>query len=646
MLLTGGGGYYARPGPPPAAKPIAGPLAPRVLAEKHGPPDGMLVATAKPPTEAKLPAFTAKAPPALPLPLFAAKVAPAAAPTGPVAVTAAVVTFLLLGFFLIALLQSEELRRRCVELTWTVWRPLRALLVDLPLRLVRVPWLRQMVSSWPMHLLYWYLLKPLLFTALFWLVIPATISSVPAALGTFLAVNVLLNSRTGQAVGEAAFHALLSFWLLLGSGLVPGLVHGILRIFKRITDMVEYLLFSVDEWLRFRRGDSRAAMIVRTSLGVLWFPVSYVTRFYFVVLIEPCVNPIKLPISILAAKFVYPLMAVVGLFDVVTLSSPLVPALAPFLGHAPAWLLVIGTLYLLPDAVAFLVWEMKENWRLYQANRPASIRPVALGSHGETVWRLLQPGFHSGTIPRLYAKLRAAERLAYHTGSWRPARACHQRLDEVGEAIRRFVERELLALLGQSPPWQGQRLAVGRVSLATNRICIELAAGMNGQGPLVLELKTRAGWLVAGVRERGWVDELPREQRLTLLAGLVYLYKLAGVDLVREQVQAALPSTAASYDITPVGLLLWLDQRHGKAIVYDLIDPAERLVPRTPAGEPAPSWPPLDARRLVFGRVPLSWDDWVASWDRTGGSYPQLPHEDRDLPLLGKPTDGESHTPV
>ena len=44
---------------------------------------------------------------------------------------------------------------------------------------------------------------------------------------------------------------------------------------------------------------------------------------------------------------------------------------------------------LLPDAFAFLAWELKENWRLYRANRPSSLRPVALGSHGETVRQLL-----------------------------------------------------------------------------------------------------------------------------------------------------------------------------------------------------------------------------------------------------------------
>jgi hypothetical protein len=543
-----------------------------------------------------------------------------------------------LGFFLLALLQSRPLRAVFAEIGRTLYRPAHTLLVDLPLQLVRVPWLVHIVNSWPMHLIYWWLLKPLLFSGILWLLVPATISTAWAAVGTFLGVSVLLNSRTGHAVGEAFFQGFVNLVQLLGSGLVTGLVQWVLRGFKRITDWVEHVLFSVDEWLRFRRGDSRPAMVVRTLLGVLWFPISYVTRFYFVVLIEPGINPIKLPISILAAKFVYPMLLAVGLFDVTTLSSPLVGTLSPFLGSVVAWMLVIGTFYFLPDAFGFLIWEMKNNWRLYQANRPALIGPVVLGTHGETVRRLLQRGFHSGTVPRLYARLRTAERRAYQTGSWRPARTARKRLDEVAEAIRRWVERELLPLLEQGAGWTDQHLAVGRVALATNRIGIELEHDAHPGIPFCLEFKTRAGWLVASIRERGWLDNLPREQLRTLLAGIVYLYKLAGVHLVREQVRSGLPQAAVSYDVTGAGLILWLDQRHGSAIVYDLWSPTPQLVPRTPTGRPAPAWPTLEARRIIFGRIPLSWPDWVQSWERAreGAGYPVLPCPELDLSLLGQ----------
>ena len=163
--------------------------------------------------------------------------------------------------------------------------------------------------------------------------------------------------------------------------------------------------------LKTRGGDGPVSMIVRAILGVIWFPVSYLTRAYFVVLIEPGFNPIKAPMSYLAAKFMWPFIPV--------LTSWGTGLLAPVMGDYLAVAFCASTVWLLPDAFGFLFWEMKENWSLYRANRPARLKPVVLGPHGETMLQLLCPGFHSGTLPKLYARLRAAERTAYASGSWR-----------------------------------------------------------------------------------------------------------------------------------------------------------------------------------------------------------------------------------
>ena len=81
-----------------------------------------------------------------------------------------------------------------------------------------------------------------------------------------------------------------------------------------------------------------------------------------------------------------------------------------WMGDLLFWALVTPTLFLLPDAVGFIVWETKENWSLYRSTRPRTIRAVPVGGHGETIRGLLHPGFHSGTVPKYYARLRAAER--------------------------------------------------------------------------------------------------------------------------------------------------------------------------------------------------------------------------------------------
>ena len=84
-------------------------------------------------------------------------------------------------------------------------------------------------------------------------------------------------------------------------------------------------------------------------------------------------------------------------------------------------------IFALPGVVGFLVWELKENWRLYKANRPRTLQPAAVGHHGETVVRLLRYGFHSGTISKLYSRLRRADRKALWTGNWKKSSKYRQR---------------------------------------------------------------------------------------------------------------------------------------------------------------------------------------------------------------------------
>src|SRR5439155_13822601 len=125
----------------------------------------------------------------------------------------------------------------------------------------------------------------------------------------------------------------------------------------------------------------------------------------------------------------------------------------------------------------FLIWEFKDNRSLYPANRPEHLTPVRIGYHGETMRGLLQPGFHSGTVPSLFDRLRRAARLASHQGNWRALRSYRQTLEEVKSSVRKFVTREMISLLDQSSDWAGTPLRVGEVRLATNRIDVQLNHG-------------------------------------------------------------------------------------------------------------------------------------------------------------------------
>jgi hypothetical protein len=443
---------------------------------------------------------------------------------------------------------------------------------------------------------------------------------------TLLLISLLLNSRFGRDLEENVTDWLVRRWEEF-RGVVPGLIRLVQDIFKGLLETVDRVLYTVDEWLRFRSGEGRFTLAAKIVLGGVWFLVTYVVRLYVNVMIEPAVNPIKhFPAVTVAAKLLVPFwIPLMELF-----AAPLL-----FLGRPLAYSLAFFQVHALPGAGGFLVWELKENWRLYRANRPRRLRPVAIGHHGETLPRLLRPGFHSGTLPRLFARLRRAERRAHRTGAWRTTRRLRQELHHVEEAIRRFAERDLLALVNGSKSWMAGPVHLAAVEAGSNRIRLELACPALGPDPLELKFEELSGWLLAGASRQGWLPRLSTGQASVLATALIGFYQQAGVDLVREQIEASFQSPCPPYDIADEGLVVWPGGSYEEKVVYDL-RAGPMLRPRVVEGKPAAELPVLDTRRLLFSTRALAWHDWVAAWEgeQTGAetAKPLLPGV-RVLPL-------------
>jgi hypothetical protein len=491
--------------------------------------------------------------------------------------------------FIGAAVHSDSFRRMLRKGWQATLTRARHVLVEVPIAVYRSEAWQQVVRSWAARLAWWYVAKPLILSAVIWLLIPPTRSEAGAAWLVFLMSALAVNSRLGEAAGKAALRGLDATIRHIRAGLLPGLYRLIVEVSRQVIDAVEWVLFAVDDFLRFRTGDTQLSLVVRTALGVLWFPIAYLARFYMVVLIEPGFNPIKAPIAYAAAKVMLPIVPDITRAMVTPLSAVF-----------PTWLayaIVIPTVWLLPDAFGFLFWETKENWRLYRANRPRGLRAVPVGAHGETVKGLLQPGFHSGAVPKLYRRLRKAERDALHSRNWAAARAYRHELDEVARAVERLLDRELIALLREGDGRSDHPVHVGKVQLAVNRVDFELAHAEHPDTPVVVELEFRRGWLLAGLREMGWLRRVDGSERRSAIAALAGVYTLAGADIVREQVTANVPA-GATWDVTPVGLCIRLPD--GTEIEHDL----------RPTAEPTP-----DANRLVFARTPIAWDDWLSVWD-------------------------------
>jgi hypothetical protein len=533
-----------------------------------------------------------------------------------------------LGLFLLAVVRSADLRAVLASTGRVTYRTARFVLWEIPLRISANPLIRTILATLPVQLAIKGVVKPLAVSAFVWALFPALWNvGGPAWLITYAAAAFLVNSRLGKAA-EALLLELARAVIEVVKSL-PALVRWINDIFRDLVQALEWVLARSEDWLRLHGSAGPLAIALCAILGLIRMPFAFFIRFYTVVLLEPMLNPLKLPLSILFAKFVYPLLLLFPFMLVedksATLgySSPWVGHLAPYLGAWGALVLVMGTLWLLPDACTFLFWEMRENWRVYRANRPAVLRPVPVGPNGETVHGLLHLGFHSGTVPRLFARLRAAEREAARTDNWRDARTFRDALRNVEEAVGRFVTRDFVVMLNESRAWGGPQLSVGRVTLGTNRIRMEIIPAGGGE-PAWLEWEDRSGWLVAGWASPGFLTGpggLKDGPLLTFTNALAYLYKRAGVDLVREQVRAELPKDAGDFDVGPSGLLVWYGSRESQPLLYDLTDPVNELHPRNPVDRKVTRGPILDATRLVFGRRQLTWADWTAVW-QTGEHQP------------------------
>ena len=528
-----------------------------------------------------------------------------------------------LGLFLVPLVNSERFRRVLLRGVKSCWRLLRLAFYTFPRWILARPLVRAVQESRP-----WRFFVDYIFWPAFWLtpVVLLMFWSITShwleralSIAIWVATSVLSNATLGHRIKEAIGDFLVRAWRRLRYQILPNIVRFTLQFFTRVLELIERLLYTVDEWLRFKQGEPRVGLVIKPAIGLVWFFVTYVVRIYVRVLIEPQVNPIKhFPVVTVSHKVILPMS-----FEITrVLRAPFLP-----LGSVIANTIAVSTMFLIPGVFGFLVWELKENWRLFGRNRSSVLKPVLVGAHGETVVRLVRPGFHSGTLIKLFNRLRRVRSRGLLSGRARARRAVADGLHHVEEGLRHFVEREAVALLNGSPAWRGGDptqagvtgvLHVGEIQLASNRIRIAIGPNHDEIG-FYLTFEEQSGYLLANLSDAGGLARLAPGQRTALELAVAGLYKLAGVDLVRQQIEATLPGTPA-YDIADEGLVVWPGQGYRTEVVYPLDPERERLLPgiRLSEGHTSPDLSSLPARDVFFHRTPIRWTDWQSAWDRDG----------------------------
>lgn len=311
--------------------------------------------------------------------------------------------------------------------------------------------------------------------------------------------------RQADHFGEVTADSWRNFWW----NLLPGTFTWIVWAFRELMGLFERGLYAVDEWFRYREGQSRESLIFKVIFGLIWFPVAYLFRFAFYLLIEPQVNPVKhFPVVTVSHKVIW----------------PMVPQISAWTGISP-WtvgMFVNGV----PGIFGFMAWELMANWKLYRANRSQHLEPQTIGHHGETMRGLFRVGFHSGTVPKLFRKLRK-----YHEAATPEPRFLdreHHALEHYQRAIAEMISREILPLWDENPELRESRIAVASVTLGCQSATIRLSAA-TGDPPLQILIAIHDEQIVGSVSEYGWAKSLSTTAMHSLEIGIHGAFAFAAV---------------------------------------------------------------------------------------------------------------------
>ncbi len=516
------------------------------------------------------------------------------------------------GTFFLLLIHNPPLRKVVGKGLSSFWNVAKGLLFDLPAKILKQPAVKAFLRSRPIVAFRRHLLFPMFVTAIIFPLArgPSTfVAENPWGVFTaiFLVSMVLLNSRLGRSFEATTAEWFEWTWYTVRVRIFVALFEGVMDFFKRVMEWIERVLYAVDEWLRFKSGESQATLVLKAVLGLFWSFIAYLIRFCVTLLIEPQINPIKhFPVVTVSHKIILPMQPM--------LAGQLAPAMGAAYANTVAGAIIFG----IPGVFGFLVWELKENWRLYAANRNPTLRPTLVGSHGETVIRLMRPGFHSGALPKGFARLRRAERRPDAGRRAAIARAA-ERIHHVESDFRHFIERELIELLETAGVAARGELRVGGIHATANTIRWEVESTQLTGEPLCITYAEQSGFLVAGLNEAGWLDLLGNDRRVACGRALAGFYALSGVDIVREHLASALHRRYFSYDINDAGLVVWPEERFEAEIVYPFTE-SRTLFPKPARLAEKFQLPRLESDDVFFSRMPIRWSDWTAIWSLTPGA--------------------------
>jgi hypothetical protein len=218
-------------------------------------------------------------------------------------------------------------------------------------------------------------------------------------------------------------------------------------------------------------------------------------------------------------------------------------------------------------------------------------------------------------------------------------------LEDVREAVSRFIRRNLIDPLAVSPGWSLQNAAplerpleVSLLRLSTHRAQAFLSvpgAPLESDPALVVTFEFRSGNLWGSFKAGHWLNTLPPERRPGVALAAAWCLCAAGVQLNDEQVVSLLGPMAENLKSAERSLTLRsdvktmhyrLDSEHDEWALTVDSDPPDR--------EPAvirPSW------IVRFQDMPWTYDDFTNRWNHSdaGGTGTELILSGHAIHLIG-----------
>ncbi len=321
------------------------------------------------------------------------------------------------------------------------------------------------------------------------IVIAVFIEEVPIEPGLWLAVlayavgTLARNTPAGRRFLDNLRTSIGLYLRRINQALFINAIQSLLYFFKEVTRRFSQLLHRVDESLTHHLGERLPSLVFKALLTPLWRFAEALIQFYVTVLVEPQVNPVKhFPIVSIGHKLLLPFLpAITAAF--IDISESVLPKVI-------AYPLVTLTIVLLPGLFGFFVWELKENWKLYQANHQDGlaaagadagegaeipVEPAAVGPHGERMRGLMARGFHSGRLPKAFDRLRKVLTRELREGQPHPRRLrrVQRNLEELTHAFCVFFDREFTYALRErcrDPNCILERVETGSPRIATNLV--------------------------------------------------------------------------------------------------------------------------------------------------------------------------------